>query len=457
MIKDILAFIQGQGSARANPQFSEELFDKIRNWLSSSDEQNFQSGLQQACKALAREKGWQAAYNMLLRIEISEKIRKPSLALYDHTIHLIGGGQKYGLTIATGLQDDFDVTIIANKTVTLDQFREWYDLDLNNCQLKIIPVPYFEKRGTLNLDPGQITRRIPNPFHVIGKESGNYDIFINNSMNEMIYPLANISMMICHFPERRPFSYFYADQYDHVIYNSKYTASWIKKKWHFDPHKHIYPPVDMEPLSGKDIPRENIILSVARFETGGSKKQMEMVRTFHKLSRNFPKLMAAWQLFLVGGNPDPNPYLATILKFIEQRDIKNIQVKTNISGEALKDIYRRAKIFWHLCGLEQRDPALVEHFGMTIVEAMQNSLVPVVFDGGGQREIVEHGQSGFRINNTAELMHHTLSLIKENRILGQMSTQARERSKVFTGERFISSIRSYIQEILSGYSNPVKK
>jgi len=45
---------------------------------------------------------------------------------------------------------------------------------------------------------------------------------------------------------------------------------------------------------------------------------------------------------------------------------------------------------------------------MTTVEAMQNYCVPVVIDGGGQREIVEHGISGFRFTSKEELKSYTL-------------------------------------------------
>jgi glycosyltransferase involved in cell wall biosynthesis len=41
---------------------------------------------------------------------------------------------------------------------------------------------------------------------------------------------------------------------------------------------------------------------------------------------------------------------------------------------------------------------------MTVVEAMQNEAVPIVYDGGGLPEIVDHGINGFRVKSTAELL-----------------------------------------------------
>jgi glycosyltransferase involved in cell wall biosynthesis len=408
--------------------------------------------LTEALRQISTEYGPQRAYNTLLRIEAALKLRKPTLAIYDHTGHIIGGGQKYGFTVAHALQDMFDITLLLNKEISHKELRDWYHLDLTPCQIKVIPIPFFDQFNSPLLDPARVSRRIQNPFHIISKESGNYDFFINNSMNEMVYPLANVSTLICHFPERRPKSYFYADRYTHVIYNSQYTAHWIEEKWKFTPHKHIYPPVDMAPVTlSAETLKENIILSVARFEVGGSKKQLEMVRTFLKLNRRFPTVFNQWKLALVGGSPDENEYLKKIKELIEKSGTNNILLMVNSSGDELKALYDKAKIFWHLCGLDQTDPSLVEHFGMTIVEAMQNRLVPIVFDGGGQREIVDHGVNGFRVNSTAQLMSFTMKVINDPSLQIELGGQAFEKSKLFTRETFEQKVKEFFSAELEKY------
>jgi len=409
--------------------------------------------LRQELGEIAAEHSIQAAYNALLRIEVALNIRKPTLAIYDHTGHIIGGGQKYGFTVAYTLQDIFDITLIVNKEISLQDILNWYHLDLSKCKIKVIKIPFYEQFDSQELDPGRISRRMENPFHIISKESGNYDFFINNSMNEMVYPLSNISTVICHFPERRPKSYFYADRYTHVIYNSKYTAHWIEKKWKFVPHKHIYPPVDMAPEEKEKPSKENIILSVARFEVSGSKKQLEMVRTFLKLNRQFPDIEKEWKLVIVGGCPDENEYLKKVKETIKKSGADNIELKLNISGDELKAIYKKSTIFWHLCGLDQTDPSLVEHFGMTIVEAMQNRLVPIVFEGGGQQEIVDHGSSGFRVQSSAQLMAFTMKVINEPGLRVELSRSAFEQSKAFTRDTFEKNVKAFFTEELQKYSS----
>lgn len=398
---------------------------------------------------IKNEFGIQVAYNSIMHLEKKLKIKKPSLAIYDHAFHFIGGAQKYGLTLINTLKDFFDICIISNRKVSHDDFFNWYGLELESCKIKIISLEYFDKNN-LHIEPALVKSEEDNPFMKISIESGNYDFFINNSMNEMVYPLSNISTMICHFPERRPRIYFYSDYYNYIVYNSEYTGEWIKKRWNINPHKHIYPPVDMEQKTFIEK-KENIILSVARFEIEGTKKQKEMIETFIKLNDFYPNLFKDWKLFFVGGSGIKNHYLENLKKLIEASGLQNIIIKTNISSDDLKQAYKKAKIFWHLCGLNQKDPEKIEHFGMTIVEAMQNNIVPIVYDGGGQKEIVIHNVSGFRVKSTAQLIRYTLEIIRDNDTLNNIGLEAYKRSKLFNKNIFEERVLKFFKDLLEDY------
>jgi glycosyltransferase involved in cell wall biosynthesis len=402
---------------------------------------------------LELQHGPQAAYNLLLRSEVVAGWRRPSVAIYDHTLHLIGGGEKYGCTMAQALQDDFAVTLIAHKPVSLAELMEWYDLDLSRCRIKIMPLEFFDKTDQGQINPDLVSARTENPFQVVSRESGNYDFFINNSMLEMVYPLANISMFVCHFPERPKGAYFYANHYQHLICNSHYTAEWIEKKWHISPNHHIYPPVDMEPVSRATSLKEKIILSVARFESGGSKQQVEMIAAFQRLRVMAKDELQGWKLILCGGSSVPNPYLEKIQDTLRSQPGLPLELKINIPLSELKQLYSRSTIFWHFCGLGQSNPAHVEHFGMSTVEAMQNGCLPIVFNGGGQREIVEHGISGFRFDNTGDLFDLTIKVINDQVLLNKMSRAAQERSKFFTSSVFTAKVRQLFKQIADNYAH----
>lgn len=390
------------------------------------------------------QNGLQAAFKLLQRQETILTGRKPTLGFYDHVIDFIGGGQKYGATMIQALKDRFAITILCHRPLTHKQLEDWYGFDLGQCPIEIIPLPFFDDRN-LHIDPALVTARVHNPFHTVSLRSADFDFFVNNSMNEMVLPLSPVSLAVCHFPERRPSDYFYMDRYSGIIFNSHYTAGWIQQRWNLTPHAHLYPPVHMAPASLPE--KKPQILSVARFELGGSKKQLEMVAAFTQLHKMLPA-DHPWRLILCGGTPADNPYLEKVRAASHGLPI---DILTNIDEERLKTLYRESSLFWHICGLNQRDPALVEHFGMTIVEAMQNHLVPIVFDGGGQREIVDQGLNGYRITRPAELLRHTWTLIHDQALRRNMGDAAFEKSQRFDKPRFIAETQALFDELLRDY------
>jgi len=399
------------------------------------------------------EGGIQAGLNYLARAEVVLGLRRPRLAVYDHAFHLIGGAQKYGLTLAVSLKDRFDITLIANKDIRLEDFRDWYNLDLSGCAVKIIKIPYFEQTGAAFLDPAMITTKVENPFHLVGRESGGYDIFVNNSMNEMVYPLSNISVLVCHFPERLPRSYFYADRYNHVIYNSRYTAAWVERMWKFKPHRHIYPPVDLEG-GGAAAPKKKLILSVARFEPEGTKRQREMIEAFLKLDRLHPDIVKDWRFVLIGGSEPKNRYLDGLTRLVEDSPRKNIELKVNIPAAELRALYQEASMFWHLCGIVQDHPSEVEHFGMTTVEAMEHRVVPIVYDGGGLKEIIEHGVDGFRVRTTGKLLEFSIRLIRDPELAKKLGEAAHAKAQNFSRAKFEERVRTFFDRLLEEYAAP---
>lgn len=82
-----------------------------------------------------------------------------------------------------------------------------------------------------------------------------------------------------------------------------------------------------------------------------------------------------------GGSPKKNSYLQGLEKQIKQAELP-IELEVNVSLERLQTIYKKAALFWHLCGLDETHPERFEHFGMATVEAMQNGCIPLVFRGG---------------------------------------------------------------------------
>src|SRR5205823_7010242 len=98
---------------------------------------------------------------------------------------------------------------------------------------------------------------------------------------------------------------------------------------------------------------------------------------------------------------------------------------------------------------------LIEHFGMTTSEAMQNGCAPIVIDGGGQREIVEQGVSGLRFTTLEELCASTLRLIGDVPFRESIQRAARKRSADFSRPAFEAKVRQLFELLQREYSNLV--
>ncbi|MBE9041685.1 glycosyltransferase [Oscillatoriales cyanobacterium LEGE 11467] len=364
---------------------------------------------------------------------------KLSIYIYDHALHFVGGGQKYVATLASILQHQFDITFIGNKPVTISDLETWYGLNLSRCHLKIIPLSFFEKRRMANIDSSMVSPEMENPFDPISKESEDCDIFINVNQLEKVQPKSPISIFFCHFPDSWRNTHFAVDDYTFLIANSHFTIKWLKRRWNLEPTFLLYPPVDMTTV---ELPKEKIILSVARFEAGGSKKQIEEIEAFLKLRAVYPTDMEGWRLVLVGGSTPGNPYLKTVLKRVQKSE-DAIVVLPNVSSTELKSWYARASIFWHACGLGEVNPQRCEHFGMATVEAMQNYCVPITFNGGGQPEIIEAGQSGFLFDTTNRLCEYTHELAVNPDRLSQMQNAAFDRGRQFSIKPFAQKVKAF--------------
>src|SRR5687767_11569672 len=142
----------------------------------------------------------------------------------------------------------------------------------------------------------------------------------------------------------------------------------------------------------------------------------------------------------VGGVEDS----AAGLAYFEQATSlsRNIRahIEANIGRDRLTRLYQRSKVFWHAAGFgedDERHPERSEHFGIATVEAMAAGCVPIVINKGGQREIVEHGVSGFLWNSLEELKLYTLQIARDEKLRIRMADAARLRAQRFSTERFV--------------------
>lgn len=218
----------------------------------------------------------------------------------------------------------------------------------------------------------------------------------------------------------------------HIIVNSKFTKEVIDKEFGIN-STILYPPVKR---ITRTAPKENIILSVGRFEPSlNAKKQDVLIDVWHAMSSELP----GWKLVLVGASASDD-----WLKQLETRaEGLPIEFAVNASYDKLCDLYARASIYWHAAGYgidEHKNPELTEHFGISTVEAVSAGCIPLVVPRGGQVEIVSNPDLHW--NTKAELIDKTLAIVGN---LGRSNYLADIRIDAYTDNAFTTNLEKLIK------------
>jgi len=190
--------------------------------------------------------------------------------------------------------------------------------------------------------------------------------------------------------------------------------------------------------------------AVGRFAAGGhDKRQDAMVAAFKRLC---DAGLTGWRLHLAG-SVHQDAHHAGHFEVIERASAGYpVTLHPDILQEGLQRLYREASIYWHSAGLgvdEEADPAALEHFGMTTVEAMGHGAVPVVIGRGGQSEIVRDGIDGFLWLDPRHLIDLTSKLVGDSALRRRLGESARERSHLFSREVFALRLTEALEPLLA--------
>ncbi|MGD9129828.1 MAG: glycosyltransferase [Candidatus Woesebacteria bacterium] len=177
------------------------------------------------------------------------------------------------------------------------------------------------------------------------------------------------------------------ESYEQVLCNSKFTKKWIKNYWGLKSTV-LYPPVNVQMFKAAKH-KKNIIINVGRFFVGGHcKKQLDMARVFKRL---VDEGVTNWELHFVGGVAEGKIHQQYLNSVKQESAGYPVFFHIDSPLKELRKLLSLAKIYWHATGLdedEKRAPILMEHFGISTVEAMAAGCVPVAINKGGQPEII---------------------------------------------------------------------
>ena len=221
-----------------------------------------------------------------------------------------------------------------------------------------------------------------------------------------------------------------------VVCNSNFTKTFIDKEYGIKSVV-IYPPIDVKQTKSKR--KENLIIYVGRFSRLTQLKRQDVLVDAFKIL--VEKRVKNWKLILAGGvEVGVGSYLKQLVKKSKSYSIKIVE---SPDYKTLLNLYSKAKIFWSASGYgvdESKEPMKVEHFGMTVVEAMTHGCVPFAYSAGGHKEIIKNGENGFLWIKKRDLIGKTLKLIKDREYLEKLSKSTRKDSRRYGYERFETEV-----------------
>lgn len=362
------------------------------------------------------------------------------IGIFNPYLDTLGGGERYMMTIAEYLSE---------KGHEVNTF--WDDASLKNKILKRLGIDLsrvnfiediFSSKRNLSRTTTSWVRDLLKKWRITRK----YDVIFYLSDGSIPFLFAKKNIL--HF--QVPFTNTGGNsilkriklrRINRVVCNSYFTKGFIDQEYGVKSEV-VYPPVSVEVFSPDK--KENLILAVGRFSQSlNAKKQEVLIEVFRQL---WEKKLASWRLILVGGlNKKDEDYYRKLKKLSSGLPV---DLLANLGFNKLKDLYGKAKIFWHAAGFgenEKDHPERVEHFGITAVEAMASGCVPIVVKKGGLKEIVIDGENGLLWETKQDLVDLTLQLIKSPKKLEKFSFQAIKDSQKFSEKVFCQKIDEIVQ------------
>lgn len=326
--------------------------------------------------------------------------------IHDPYWDSLGGGERYTCTfVELLLEQNWEVDIYWNKDVSTE-VKERFGIDISKahyCHELITnnyDLVFWMSDGSLPISKAKKTIiHLQQPYRHIGGKS------IKNLIKSRFYTF---------------------------VANSKFTKKFVDREFMIN-SKVIYPPVQTEEF--KPGQKFKQILYVARFSNLTQQKGHSiLIESFKKISSQIPD----WK-FVLAGNTNVGTTPSDIENLKTLATGFNIEFVLNPNLKDLRTLNSKSSIFWSASGYgvdENSDPEKVEHFGMTVVEAMSAGAVPIITKLGGHREIISSGEDGYLWDTLEELEKVTIELAKDGKKTAYMSKFAQNKSKMFSIGRF---------------------
>jgi glycosyltransferase involved in cell wall biosynthesis len=217
---------------------------------------------------------------------------------------------------------------------------------------------------------------------------------------------------------------------DAVVCNSEYTREITYLIWgksvQEEKLKVIYPAIDVDRFERERREKKNQICCVGRLSK--TKGVEHAVNAFMQVYSDYNLKM------ILAGSPSVNLQLRLnwekeLRPFIEGliRDGAPIELKIKPSYSTVINTLLESKAMVNY--------SRYEHFGVVPVESQAAGCPPIVSNSGGQKETVEHGKTGFRVDKPEELSKYLRLLLDDEELWKRVSDNGRLMAKNFSFDK----------------------
>lgn len=390
------------------------------------------------------------------------------IGIYQSYWGRVGGGQRYIGVVAEVLARSHQVEIVHHEQ-GFDPVQVQEPLELDLARVGFRYMPRAERPVCSTANP---LVRLRQERDWCRELSDPYDLFIDNSDLPPFFCHAPRGVLFIHFPGityggyhghlspewmsrpgwKRCLTRLYHrvewrqrfGSYDLYFVNSAYGQGWLRSLWGLKAGI-VYPPLRDGFCPGE---KQNLILSIGAFHHFQHKKHGVLIECFRQLC---DEGLNGWRYVLVGASgsaTEDQVYLDGLRTAAEGYPI---EIRPDVSGAELKSLLERSAMLWHSMGFgvdPVREPERFEHFGMVATEAMAAGCVPVVFNGGGLREIVTHGVNGMLWATLEELKQATRRVADQPQRRAELAEAALRRAGDFSNDQFESRLLEALAPVL---------
>lgn len=335
--------------------------------------------------------------------------------IYNPYFDTLGGGEKYTAAVMMALtQAGYEVSVAWNDATLPQKIHDRFGIQVN---------ARVDTAGYDHLKIGGLVKK----YHYLST----YDIVFWVSDGSVPFLFGKRNILLFQVPflhiQKSLLNQLKQKLIQHFVCYSRFTKRIIDATYGVTAQV-IYPPAS----SMKALPKKKTILSVGRFDSLLHCKRQDVLIDAFKQAH-----LPGWKLILAGGDMGQS---TTLQQIREQAAGAPIEFVINPDHREIEKLYGEASLYWHAAGFgidEKRDPHKMEHFGIATVEAMSAGAVPLVYQAGGQPEIVTDTKNGYLWTTVDELVQKTEFIINNPLLLSALAMEASKSSSTFNMERFI--------------------